>query len=279
MTKKGPADTASENRRKPVHRQRVAKKSKSRSAEGPIERDLRSNNRYRVALRILGEALKLRGELEPGQAAFQAFVQNLMTKHHGIQEPENMRRESRIARGAKLYAANMIGVPFEVELDVTSISDEKGYLITLFPDNKSIPIYAPRNRFSRTQHSGGHSSATKNACMVEAPSFKTEIEMDLSRDEIIRLTYTPIGTKEDRREREKDLLPKRPQPKKHYRKATELPDPTKSHRAPINRKTQGILLHLKPETLERVDKAARQEGLSRTKWISTHLEELLLNLD
>jgi hypothetical protein len=199
------------------------------------------------------------------------------------------------------YEANTIGVKFPLKCQVHWSGDgRKSYivmfdlnikpltLLSFYLESKGFAAKSSKQGFvfgigtipaSEWQSVPAQFRFSKNSCIVRTKYFKCEITFDLERDAITHATYTPIGTKEERRESETDFLKKAPpsdtRVKRIYRRASELPDPTQDHRAPVNRTKKQIALRLSPEMIELVDKAAATEGVTRNEWIENALESLI----
>ncbi|MGP1275206.1 MAG: toxin-antitoxin system HicB family antitoxin, partial [Caulobacterales bacterium] len=60
-----------------------------------------------------------------------------------------------------------------------------------------------------------------------------------------------------------------------YRRKDELPDPSKSHRSEVNRLKKQFRVRVEPELQQRVDDAAKAEGMTRQDWVERALRRAL----
>ena len=78
----------------------------------------------------------------------------------------------------------------------------------------------------------------------------------------------PLNLSSGRDDGNRESALDRPRVRLPYRKASELPDPTKSHRAEVNRSTKLVQFRLTPEDIAELDQIAAKDGLSRAGWIT-----------
>ena len=60
-----------------------------------------------------------------------------------------------------------------------------------------------------------------------------------------------------------------------YRRKEELPDPTQSHRSEVNRLKKQFRVRVEPDLQQRVDDAAKAEGMTRQDWVERALKRAL----
>ncbi|MCP1469483.1 putative DNA-binding protein [Sphingobium sp. OAS761] len=64
-------------------------------------------------------------------------------------------------------------------------------------------------------------------------------------------------------------LKKREDHRRIYRKAAELPDPSKGHRAEVNRKTKLVNFRLPPDALDKLERLALAQGVPKATWLAS----------
>lgn len=102
---------------------------------------------------------------------------------------------------------------------------------------------------------------------------------------VYRLRATNSGNTEQIRAKIKDIektitkhgleLKEQQGDQRIYRRKDELPDPSKSHRSEVNRLKKQFRVRVEPELQQRVDDAAKAEGMTRQDWVERALRRAL----
>ena len=126
------------------------------------------------------------------------------------------------------------------------------------------------HRLRRIRYKARH-VVTRERKDVDTGRDGSLVDVSTQHDDACRL---PLGEGEGReRQGYMEEPPESKQrAKRIYRRASELPDPTQSPAAPINRTKKQVPLRLPEVLIDKVDQAAQAEGKTRNQWIEETLE-------
>lgn len=176
------------------------------------------------------------------------------------------------------YKANTIGVSFSVETSVFGRSSEgkrvcrvRLYLsaheeLTLDSAQGTEFAMFYRKTAAGIEHSVASAEWRKNSCTIQTQYFKTILVFDFEKDELKRITYTPIGAEEQRRE-SKGFMDDEGKPTKQRQRKGTLPFPELSHRAEANRNTAKLGVRVDRDLIRQMKEAADKEGIPQTDWL------------
>jgi hypothetical protein len=201
-----------------------------------------------------------------------------------------------VERTTKRYGPNTIGANFVVALTVlVDSNDKKWYGIEYQADCAVLTslrlakpdklILEPTFKASVLLRKIGETAEDfdqrqlegqvcwqKNSCVIETTSFKTALEFDLECDEIVRITYAPIG--EERRERQWDFVGQ-PYKRRAYRKRHQLDDPKQPPSAEANRPDALFQARVGKKLAKIVEEFAASSGLTKKEVAERALTLLL----